>query len=103
MLMNKNWAEHEERRIILKETPACQNVFEVLKYYREFTSSVVYLKSQPTCTILVQVFLKYLYTGKIQVDYANVIPILQLADKYNVKDLLRFKFVPTKFRVTSGF
>ena len=36
-----------------------------------------------------QVFLKYLYTGKIQVDYANVIPILQLADKYNVKDLLR--------------
>merc|ERR1719447_1999335 len=63
MLMNKNWAEHEERRIILKETPACQNVFEV--------------------------FLKYLYTGKIQVDYANVIPILQLADKYNVKDLLR--------------
>jgi len=63
MLMNKNWAEHEEKRIILKETPACQNVFEV--------------------------FLKYLYTGKIQVDYANVIPILQLADKYNVKDLLR--------------
>ena len=37
-----------------------------------------------------QVFLKYLYTGKIQVDYANVIPILQLADKYNVKDLLRW-------------
>ena len=29
MLMNKNWAEHEEKRIILKETPACQNVFEV--------------------------------------------------------------------------
>ena len=29
MLMNKNWAEHEEKRIILKESPACQNVFEV--------------------------------------------------------------------------
>ena len=39
--------------------------------------------------LIPQVFLKYLYTGKIQVDYANVIPILQLADKYNVKDLLR--------------
>ena len=40
-----------------------------------------------------QVFLKYLYTGKIQVDYANVIPILQLADKYNVKDLLRWRLI----------
>ena len=36
MLMNKNWAEHEEKRIILKETPACQNVFEVI------TSSTLY-------------------------------------------------------------
>ena len=89
MLMNKNWAEHEERRIILKETPACQNVFEVLKYCHEFTSLLVQCEV-PTWIILVQVFLKYLYTGKIQVDYANVIPILQLADKYNVKDLLRY-------------
>jgi len=63
MLMNKSWSEAQEKRIILKETSACQAVFEV--------------------------FLKYLYTGKIQVDYANVIPLLQLADKYNVKDLLR--------------
>ena len=88
--MNKNWAEHEERRIILKETPACQNVFEVLKYCQEFNSNNIGLCEVPTFTILVQVFLKYLYTGKIQVDYANVIPILQLADKYNVKDLLRY-------------
>ena len=28
-------------------------------------------------------------TGKIQVNYANVIPLLQLADKYNVRDLLK--------------
>jgi len=63
MLMSNKWTESSEKKIILKETPACQAVFEV--------------------------FLKYLYTGKITVDYANVIPILQLADKYNVKDLLR--------------
>jgi len=63
MLMNKNWNEAQEKKIVLKETPACRAVFEV--------------------------FLKYLYTGKIKVDYANVIPLLQLADKYNVKDLLR--------------
>jgi hypothetical protein len=30
-----------------------------------------------------------LYTGKIQFDYATVIPLVSLADKYNVKDLLR--------------
>ena len=63
MLMSNNWSERSERKIVLKESPACEAVFEV--------------------------FLKYLYTGKISVDYANVIPILQLADKYNVKDLLR--------------
>ena len=63
MLMSTNWTESSERKIVLKESPACEAVFEV--------------------------FLKYLYTGKISVDYANVIPILQLADKYNVKDLLR--------------
>lgn len=63
MLMNSTWSESQEKRIVLKETPACAAVFEV--------------------------FLKYLYTGKIQVNYANVIPMLQLADKYNVKDLLQ--------------
>ena len=30
-----------------------------------------------------------MYTGKIQLDYATVIPLVSLADKYNVKDLLR--------------
>ena len=51
------------------------------------------MSTEQVCATLhspAQVFLKYLYTGKIQVDYANVIPILQLADKYNVKDLLRW-------------
>ena len=52
MLMSNNWTEASEKRIVLKESPACQAVFEV--------------------------FLKYLYTGKISVDYANVIPILQV-------------------------
>ncbi|XP_023344194.1 BTB/POZ domain-containing protein 17 [Eurytemora carolleeae] len=63
MLMNSKWSESQEKKIILMESPACAAVFEV--------------------------FLKYLYTGKIHVNYANVIPLLQLADKYNVKDLLK--------------
>jgi len=63
MLMNNSWTEASEKKIVLKESPECEAVFEV--------------------------FLKYLYTGKISVNYSNVIPILQLADKYNVKDLLK--------------
>lgn len=63
MLMNSKWSESQEKKIVLKEQPACAAVFEV--------------------------FIQYLYTGKVVVDYANVIPMLQLADKYNVKDLLK--------------
>jgi len=62
MLINSSWTESQEKRVILKELPACAAVFSV--------------------------FLKYLYTGKVQVDFGNVIPMLQLADKYNVEDLL---------------
>ena len=60
--MNPNWSESLESRIVLRETPSCEAVFEG--------------------------FLKYFYTGKITFDFATVIPILSLADKYNVKDLL---------------
>lgn len=63
MLMNPNWSESQEKRIVLRETPSAEAVFED--------------------------FLKYLYTGKIQLDYATVIPIVGLADKYNVRDLLK--------------
>ena len=62
MLMNQNWNESREKRIVLGETPSCEAVFED--------------------------FLKYLYTGKIALDFATVIPIVSLADKYNVTDLL---------------
>ena len=63
MLMNPNWTESQETRVVLGETPSGEAVFED--------------------------FLRYLYTGKIQLDYATVIPLVSLADKYNVKDLLR--------------
>jgi hypothetical protein len=39
MLMNSKWSESQEKKIVLRESPACAAVFEV--------------------------FLKYLYTGKI--------------------------------------
>ena len=63
MFMDSKWTESQEKKIVLKESTACAAVF--------------------------QTFLKYLYTGKVCVDFANVIPLLQLADKYNVTDLLK--------------
>ena len=63
MLHDPKWSEATEKRIYLGETPSCAAVFED--------------------------FLKYLYTGKIHLDYATVVPIVSLADKYNVKDLLK--------------
>ena len=71
--MSQNWSESAEKRIVLKESTACQNVFEVRikDEKRKRNKSSVNINNlinsiKLTCTV--QVFLKYLYTGKIQVD-----------------------------------
>ena len=63
MLHDSNWSESNEKKVTLGETPSCAAVFEH--------------------------FLKYLYTGRIHLNFATVVPIVCLADKYNVKDLLK--------------
>lgn len=50
-----------KNRIVLQETTECANVF--------------------------QSFLDYFYTGKIAITDSKIIPLLSLADKYNVKSL----------------
>ncbi|XP_037297074.1 BTB/POZ domain-containing protein 17-like [Manduca sexta] len=62
MLMNREWSEWRESRIVLQETPTAASVFPH--------------------------FLKYFYTGQIRISYHTVLPVLSLADKYNVKDLV---------------
>ncbi|XP_050678011.1 BTB/POZ domain-containing protein 17 [Leptidea sinapis] len=62
MLMNREWSEWRESRVILQETPTAASVFPH--------------------------FLKYFYTGQIRISYNTVLPVLSLADKYNVKDLV---------------
>lgn len=62
MLMNREWSEWRESRIVLQETPSAASVFPH--------------------------FLKYFYTGQIRISYHTVLPVLSLADKYNVKDLV---------------
>ncbi|XP_063387473.1 BTB/POZ domain-containing protein 17 [Cydia fagiglandana] len=62
MLMNREWSEWRESRIVLQETPQASAVFPH--------------------------FLKYFYTGQIRISHTTVLPVLSLADKYNVKDLV---------------
>ncbi|KAK4008195.1 BTB/POZ domain-containing protein 17 [Daphnia magna] len=62
MLMNPNWTESHNKRITLQEPSQCCNVFGD--------------------------FLAYLYTGRIQISHATVMPVMALADKYNVLDLM---------------
>ena len=53
------------------------------------TNILLFVGETPACASVFEDFLRYMYTGKIQLDYATVIPLVSLADKYNVKDLLR--------------
>ncbi len=62
MLMNPNWSESQEKIIVLQEEHDCAKVFPE--------------------------FLKYLYTGIIHINHSLVLPLVALADKYNVRDLV---------------
>ncbi|KAK1135303.1 hypothetical protein K0M31_008068 [Melipona bicolor] len=62
MLMSPQWSESQESRVTLQETPQCVPIFSE--------------------------FLRYFYTGQIRINYGVVLPILSLADKYNVEDLI---------------
>jgi len=59
MLMNPEWSESQESCVVLQETPACVAIFGD--------------------------FIQYFYTGQIRINHLRVMPILALADKYNVK------------------
>lgn len=47
----------------------------------------IYLEEEPQCIVVFEDFLQYLYTGKIQLSHTSVLPVLILADKYNISDL----------------
>ena len=49
--------------------------------------SKIALKEEPECIAMFPAFLRYLYTGIIHLNHDTVMPILMLADKYNVSDL----------------
>lgn len=59
MLMNSKWSDSYQEVIELQEIQECIEVFPI--------------------------FLQYFYTGVISLEEANIMPMLVLADKYNVK------------------
>lgn len=55
----------------------------------ESRSNLVVLQEDPECAEVFGLFLKYLYKGQVLLNKNNVLPLLTLADKYNVSDLSR--------------
>ncbi|KAG8325513.1 BTB POZ domain-containing protein [Homalodisca vitripennis] len=59
MLMSPRWSESHESRVVLQESGPCSDIFGE--------------------------FLSYFYTGRIRINQHTIMPVLLLADKYNVK------------------
>ena len=47
----------------------------------------IYLEEEPHCGLVFEDFLQYLYTGKVHLSHTSVLPVIILADKYNISDL----------------
>lgn len=70
---------------------ASSEVFQVMLMnpeWNECRESVIELKEEPCCSAVFPQFLKYLYVGQIQISVQTVMPMLALADKYNIRDLV---------------
>lgn len=67
---------------------ASSEVFQVMLMnpeWNECRESVIELKEEPCCAEVFPQFLKYLYVGQIRISLIAVMPMLALADKYNIK------------------
>lgn len=67
---------------------ASSEVFQVMLMnpeWNECRESVIELKEEPFCAEVFPQFLKYLYVGQIRISLPAVMPMLALADKYNIK------------------
>ncbi|KAG4080248.1 hypothetical protein HA402_010740 [Bradysia odoriphaga] len=83
---NKRYPAH---RVILC---ASSEVFQVMLMNPEWSEcreSVIELKEEPLCSEVFPQFLKYLYVGQIRISLQTVMPMLALADKYNIRDLVQ--------------
>lgn len=75
-------------RVILS---ASSEVFQCMlmnPQWTECNKSIINLVEDQKCTEVFPQFLKYLYTGQVKISIESAMPLLSLADKYNIKDLI---------------
>ena len=66
------------------------DVFRVMLTHAEWPESQhgsISLMEEPVCVAVFERFIRFLYLGTISLSHTDVLPILMLADKYNVVDL----------------
>lgn len=56
--------------------------------WQECKESVIHLVEDPRNNRVFPQFLKYLYTGQVRISIDTAMPLLSLADKYNIADLI---------------
>ena len=61
--------------------------------WSESCESIVGLHELDECVAHFDTFLEYLYTGIVSLTYSTVLPLLALADKYNVQ--VRIYYIST--------
>ncbi|XP_018009829.1 uncharacterized protein LOC108667324 [Hyalella azteca] len=79
--------EYPAHRLILCASSAVFQVMLLKPEWSESCEQVVVLHEAEECEQQFGTFLQYLYTGRVVLTDATVLPILALADKYNVQDL----------------
>jgi BTB/POZ domain-containing protein 17 len=71
---------------------ASSEVFQVMLMndcWSECREKVIELKEDPSCSLVFPQFLRYLYVGQIRISLHTALPLLALADKYDIKDLVQ--------------
>ncbi|XP_052816796.1 BTB/POZ domain-containing protein 17-like isoform X2 [Mya arenaria] len=76
-------------RLLLCASSDVLNTMLTSRLWPEGRSDIVVLREDPECAAVFQHFLEYLYTGQVTLEKHNVLPLLTLADKYNVPSLSR--------------
>lgn len=80
--------QYPAHRVILS---ASSEVFQCMllnNAWQECKESEIHLVEDPQCSRVFPQFLKYLYTGQVRISIETAMPLLSLADKYNIKDLV---------------
>lgn len=89
LIVNDNHdTRYPAHRVILS---ASSDVFQCMllnPQWQESKESIIHLIEDPQCCRVFPKFLKYLYTGQVRVSIDSAMPLLSLADKYNIKDLI---------------